>query len=241
MFKSIIKIAAATAFVVGIHSLLASKAAKKKASELFGERIRNGLYRPLYNCLAIATFGALGLYGLKLPDRELYRIRGSIRWLMHSAQLFFVLYSLYAAREVGFLKFAGVPNVTALITKQSSVPVEPEGQGPILESPDQMKITGPFRLSRHPLNFGMIPIIWMMPLMTNNLAAFNLITTVYLIVGSLHEEKRFVETYGQAYEDYQKTNRINFFLPSLTHLIRVNQKNVGVGKMKFKKKAFLLF
>jgi hypothetical protein len=30
MFKSILKIAASTAFVVGIHSVLASKAAKKK-------------------------------------------------------------------------------------------------------------------------------------------------------------------------------------------------------------------
>lgn len=71
MFKSIIKIAAATSLAVGIHSLLASKAAKEKASELLGERTRNGLYRPLYNGLAIATFGVLGLYAFRLPNREL--------------------------------------------------------------------------------------------------------------------------------------------------------------------------
>jgi hypothetical protein len=216
MFKSIAKIAAATALVVGIHSALASKSAKKRASELFGERIRNGLYRPLYNGLAIATFGALGLYALRLPDRELYKVRGSLGWLMHSVQLFFALYLLYAAREVGFLKFSGIPNVVALAIGQTSVPVEPEGQGPILESVNQMKITGPFRFSRHPLNFGMIPVIWLMPRMTVNLAAFNVITTIYLIVGSLHEEKRFVETYGQAYIDYQ-TSEIDFLVPSLTH------------------------
>jgi protein-S-isoprenylcysteine O-methyltransferase Ste14 len=226
MFKSIIKIAAATVVVVGIHSLLASKAAKKKAGELFGERTRNGLYRPLYNGLAIITFGALGLYGLRLPNRELYKICGSLRWLMHSVQLFFVLYMLRAGREVGFLEFAGVPNVVALAAGQSFVPIEPEGQGPILESPNQMKITGPFRLSRHPLNFGMLPIIWLMPRMTVNLAAFNVITTVYLILGSIHEEKRFVETYGQAYVDYQKSP-INFFVPSLTHSIRTNHKIAG--------------
>jgi hypothetical protein len=52
---------------------LASKAAKEKASKLLGERTRNGLYRPLYNGLAIVTFGALVLYGLKLPNKELYR------------------------------------------------------------------------------------------------------------------------------------------------------------------------
>jgi hypothetical protein len=88
MFKSIIKIAAATAFFAGIHSLLASKEAKEKANKLLGERTRNGLYRPLYNGLAIVSFGALGLYGLKLPDRELYRVRGSLSWLMHSFNCF---------------------------------------------------------------------------------------------------------------------------------------------------------
>ena len=212
MLKSIIKIVAATAFFAGIHSVLASKAAKKKASKLFGERTRNGLYRPLYNGLAIATFGTLSLYALRLPNRELYKIRRPFSWLMHSVQFFFLMYLLYGAREIGFLKFAGVPNVVALATGQSFVPVEPEGQGPTLESPDKMKITGPFRFSRHPLNFGMIPIIWLMPRMTVNLAAFNLITTVYLFLGSVHEEKRFVETYGQAYVDYQMSE-INFFVP----------------------------
>jgi len=94
MFKSIIKIVAATALVVGIHSALASKAAKKKASEMFGERTRNGLYRPFYNGLSIATFGALGLYAFGLPNRELYKIRRPLSWLMHSIQFFFLLYLL---------------------------------------------------------------------------------------------------------------------------------------------------
>jgi hypothetical protein len=216
MFKSIIKIAAATALVVGVHSLLASKAAKKKARELFGERTRNGLYRPLYNGLAISSFGALALYGLKLPDRELYKIRRPFSWLTHSVQFLFVLYLLHAAREIGFLRFAGVPNIVALATGQPFVPVEPEGQGPILESPENMKITGPFRFSRHPLNFGMLPILWLMPRMTANLAAFNAVTTVYLILGSVHEEKRFVETYGRAYLNYQRS-AINFFVPSFAN------------------------
>lgn len=223
MFKSIIKIAAATALFAGMHSVLASEWAKEKASELLGERTRNGLYRPLYNGLAIVTFGALGLYGLKLPDQELYRIRRPLAWLMRSVQFFFLLYLAYGAREIGFLKFAGVPNIAALITGQPIIPIEPEGQGPILKNINQMKITGPFRLSRHPLNFGMMPIIWLMPRMTVNLAAFNLITTIYLILGSVHEEKRFVETYGQAYVDY-RNSEINFFVPSVTHSIGTNKR-----------------
>jgi protein-S-isoprenylcysteine O-methyltransferase Ste14 len=62
--------------------------------------------------------------------------------------------------------------------------------------------------------------------MTVNLAVFNVITTVYLIVGSIHEEKRFVETYGQAYIDYRRSE-INFFVPSLTPSIQTNKKIAG--------------
>jgi hypothetical protein len=231
MFKSIIRIVAATALVVGVHSLLASKSAKKKASESFGERTRNGLYRPMYNGLAIASFGALALYGLKLPDRELYAIRRPFSRLMRSVQLFFLLYLLYGARQIGFLKFAGAPNIVALATGQPSIPIEPEGQGPVLESTDKMKITGPFKFSRHPLNFGMLPILWLMPRMTVNLAAFNVVTTVYLILGSLHEEKRFVETYGQAYMNYQRSG-INFFLPSLAHSSKFAARQTVAGALE---------
>jgi hypothetical protein len=76
---------------------------------------------------------------------------------MHSVQIFFMLYLVDGARQIGFLKFAGVPNVAALAAGKSCVPIEPEGQGPIQMSFDKIKITDPFRFSRHPLNFGMLP------------------------------------------------------------------------------------
>jgi hypothetical protein len=215
MLKSILKIAAATTLFAGIHSLLASRAAKAKASKLLGERTRSGLYRPFYNAVAVATLGAAALYGLQVPDRELYKIRGPVAWLMHCVQFFFLLYLLYGAREIGFLRFAGVPNAVALLTGRQFIPSEPEGQGPVLENSLRMKMSGPFRLSRHPLNFAMLPIIWMMPRMTVNLAAFNLVTTLYSILGSVHEERRLKAAYGRAYADYQ-TSGVNFFVPSLT-------------------------
>lgn len=63
------------------------------------------------------------------------------------------------------------------------------------------------------MNFGMLPILWLMPQMTVNLATFNAITTLYLIIGSLHEEKRLREAYGEVYIDYQSSD-VNFFVPS---------------------------
>jgi hypothetical protein len=213
MFTSIVKIVAATALFAGVHSLLASRTAKAAAVVLFGERRRNGLYRPFYNILAITTFGALILYGIRLPDRELYRVRGTLARLMQIVQAAFVVYLLYGMRQIGFLKFYGVSNLIAFLKSKPFILPEPEAQGPMQDINGEMKVTGPFRTSRHPLSFGMLPVFWLMPRMTVNLAAFNLVTTLYLFIGAFHEETRLKAVYGQAYLDYQKSETNFFFSP----------------------------
>lgn len=216
--KSIVKIVVATALFAGVHSLLASRAAKRGAAKMLGERRRNALYRPFYNVQAVITFGALVLYGGRLPDRELYRVSGPLSRLMRFGQGLSLLYLVYGARQIGLLRFAGVPNLWALLTGRTHVPREPEGQGPALDARGEVKATGPFRASRHPLNVGMIPALWLMPRMTVNLAAFNIAVTIYLIAGSAHEESRLRAAYGQTYLDYQKSG-VNFFIPSASRLL----------------------
>ena len=48
--------------------------------------------------------------------------------------------------------------------------------------------------------------------MTTRLVAFNLVTTAYLFVGSLHAEAHTLHAYGPAYADYRE--RVPFFLPT---------------------------
>ncbi|MDQ4122691.1 MAG: hypothetical protein M3209_14730 [Acidobacteriota bacterium] len=208
----------ATVLFAGIHSLLASRTVKSATVALFGERQRNGLYRPFYNIVAIATFGWLILYGTRLPDRELYRVRGTFARLMRLGQFAAVLYILYGVWQIGFLRFYGISNLMKLLEGHSHILPEPEAQGPILDVDGEMKAAGPFRISRHPLSFGMLPLFWLMPRMTVNLAAFNLITTIYLFVGAIHEERRLLAAYGSAYEGYQR-NGADFFVSSVSRLL----------------------
>lgn len=222
MLKSIVKIVVATALFAGVHSLLASRAAKRGAAKMLGERRRNALYRPFYNVQAVLTFVALALYGGGLPDRELYRASKPLSRLMRFGQALALLYLLYGVRQIGILRFAGAPNLWALLTGRAHVPREPEGQGPALDARGEVKATGPFRASRHPLNVSMIPALWLMPRMTVNLAAFNIAVTLYLIAGSAHEEARLRAAYGQAYLDYQKSG-VNFFIPSASRLLALGR------------------
>ena len=49
--------------------------------------------------------------------------------------------------------------------------------------------------------------------MTTNLLAFNTAATVYLVIGSLHEESRLREAFGDKYIAYERSD-VPFYLPS---------------------------
>jgi signal transduction histidine kinase len=65
---------------------------------------------------------------------------------------------------------------------------------------------------RHPLNFAPLPILWLWPRMTTSLLAFNTAATIYLVVGSIYEEARLREAFGEEYDTYQKSG-IAFYVP----------------------------
>jgi hypothetical protein len=216
MWKSMAKTAIATTLFGIVHSAVASAPFKRRAEQLLGKRHRNGFYRLFYNLQAVITLAALVVYIWRLPNRVLYRVRGPLRWLMHAGQLAGALFALWGMFHIGIFRIAGVTqsSVVAVEPQQLAGEVEPEpdGQGPRLDYDGTMKATGPYQYSRHALNFAPVPILWLMPKMTANLFAFNVVATLYAWFGSLHEEVRLRETYGQAYEDYQNSGT-PFFVP----------------------------
>jgi hypothetical protein len=87
MGRNIFKVVAATAHFAGVHNLPARRRAKRTLTTLVGERRRNALYRPIYYGAVVFTTAALVLYLVRLPDRELYRVRGPLKKLMSIGQL----------------------------------------------------------------------------------------------------------------------------------------------------------
>lgn len=212
MLRSMIKAVAAAALFAGVHSLLATRQAKRMATTLLGERRRNALYRPFYNSVALVTTAMLALFLVSLPDRDIYRVRGPLAKLLVMGQLTCVLFLLRSVRQVGLLDFSGLTNLAKLLAGERRIGPEPEGQGPALDNDGCVRATGPFRFSRHPLNFWMVPLLWLSPRMTANLAAFSAVTTLYLLAGSHHEEARLRESYGEAYAAYVASG-VGFFMP----------------------------
>jgi len=66
---------------------------------------------------------------------------------------------------------------------------------------------------RNPLFFFAAVFLWLSPVMTESLLAFNILATVYFYLGARHEERSLQEEFGQEYEDYRK--KVPMFLPRL--------------------------
>jgi methanethiol S-methyltransferase len=213
MWKSMLKIAAATAAFGLVHSALASRSAKRAATGTFGERSRNGLYRVFYIGQSLVTFGLIAAFIRRQPSRELYRIQGPLAFLMHSLQAGAVVYATAAAGQVGLRRITGLNSFLPWLG-DGPVPPEPEAQGPALDDEGRRNSAGPFAWSRHPLNFAPLPIFWLWPRMTTSLLAFNAAATIYLLIGSLHEEARLREAFGHDYDAYQNSG-VPFYLPAL--------------------------
>ena len=79
--------------------------------------------------------------------------------------------------------------------------------------PMPITVTGPYRWVRHPLYFFMILMIWSCPDLTRDRLLFNLLWTVWIVIGSYFEEKDLIVEFGDAYREYQK--RVPMLVPLL--------------------------
>jgi methanethiol S-methyltransferase len=216
MQMTFLRVLLATTVFGVVHSLLASRQAKVAAARLLGQRVRNGWYRLFYLGQSVVTLAALAAYLWRLPaGRVLYHVRRPWAWLLHLGQGAGLVYATISAACVGLPGILGLRPAAAYLRGEPFVPAEPEAQGPPLGPDGRLAVRGPFRFSRHPLNFAPLPIFWLWPRMTEKLFVFNLACTVYLVLGSLHEEARLRAAYGPAYDSYTQSD-IPFYLPGPT-------------------------
>ena len=76
-------------------------------------------------------------------------------------------------------------------------------------------------MSRHPLNFWPVPLLWLNPRMTTKLAAFNAVATAYFYAGSVHSDRRMGAEYGGEMEGFRA--RVPLFAPELSTFSRKNR------------------
>jgi len=199
--------------LAGIHSIFASRSTKDFVRWIVGPRYRNGLYRFTYNVVSVALLGGAAWWFLHLPDRELYRVRLPWSLLFRVGQVASLGILLSGVRVIGVLDFSGISqlrNLLAGLTPDS----EPEAQGPPMGTDGEVLSRRAFRYTRHPGNLGALGVFVLFPRMTVNRIALLGVVAIYVILGSLHEERRLLAAYGEAYERYRRSS-VPFLVPQL--------------------------
>lgn len=203
------KAAIATIAFAALHSGLAAMASKRTAAALVCERRRDAGYRTFFIAQSLLSFAALTAWTARLPRQTLYCVRGPLAGVLRLGQLAGLAVLLAGARESGIAQLSGGANLAAF-RRGERIPAGPAAQGPEMRENGTLACGGPYRWSRHPLNFAALPVIWLTPRLTTRRLGFNLVASVYFFLGSIHEEARLERTYGDAYRTYRA--RVPFFL-----------------------------
>ncbi len=185
-----------------LHSALAALPAKRRASALAGSRRTAGLYRICYVAQAAVSTALLAGYLWSLPDRLLYRVQGWPRAVMFAGQAIAATAIVAVGIQVGPAQFTGLPQLLDLLAGRPIRPVV-VAQHPV-PAGTNLEWSGPFRFSRHPNNYFPLMAWWLSPVMTVKWASVGLGAAVYMMLGSLHEERRLSLAYGQRFRHYQR-------------------------------------
>jgi protein-S-isoprenylcysteine O-methyltransferase Ste14 len=205
MWRNAAKVGLATLGFMGIHSFFACRAVKQFVARRLGPRVRKGGYRAFYNAQALVSLGALYAIVRSIPDEVVYEVRGGpARRLLQAGQVTTVVLVVVTAHQVGLLRFSGLSNLWDW-WRGAPLAEEPEAQGPAMNGDGSLRVRGLFRVSRHPLNLLLSGVLWLSPRMTRHLLTFSTLSTLYVIVGSYHEETRLRAAYGTAYQEYQNS------------------------------------
>lgn len=180
-----------------IHSLLALNQAKALAARRFG-RFANRYYRLFFNLIAgVTLLPALALIVL-LPDRNLYIIPFPWVILTSGIQAVAAICLLIGVQQTGSASFLGISQLFDHPAKEPAKLVE----------------SGFYRYVRHPLYSFSLAILWLMPYMSLNILAFNIGATLYLTIGSILEEKKLIEEFGETYIAYRQRTPMFFPVPT---------------------------
>ena len=179
-------IALATAAYGALHSLLASPAVKRRFRDRLGPQV-DRFYRLAYN--AFAVLSSLPLLALLVwrPGALLYRFRQPWTTIAVAGQLLAFALLVVGFRQSDVRSFLGLSQWT----------------GEHKRAP-RLVIQGLYRWVRHPLYTAGLILIWLTPVMTSGVLAFNLTLSLYVLVGSRLEERRLLAEFGAAYREYQQ-------------------------------------
>jgi protein-S-isoprenylcysteine O-methyltransferase Ste14 len=167
-----------------IHSLIAANGFKHLIYRLLGEGAKK-YYRLFYSLFASVTLLPVLILPAIIPDQTLYKIPEPLVYFTVFIQIVSVLLLVYSVLQTGALQFIGLSQAFGL------------------KREDKLNTGGLYRYMRHPLYTFSLLVLWLTPTMTRNFALLYAALTVYIIIGAIFEERKLLQTFGAAYQEYR--------------------------------------
>jgi len=193
VITSILLIGGSFAAFAILHSLTAGAVVRDRLAGVFNAPVIHGVYRLAYNVVSVLIFLLpLALVAL-LPDTTVYQAKPPISFVLIAIQLIGASGVVIALLQTDLLSFAGLRQLVVLLS----------GGDPADERP-RLQTGGFYRWTRHPLYVFSLLAIWPLPVMTFNILIFNISATLYFAFGSIVEERRLENVFGDEYREYKK-------------------------------------
>lgn len=183
-----------------IHSLLAATSTKRFARFLMGERVFEGLYRLFFNAVAVVLLLPIVWIIFFEPGDTVWRVYFPLNVLFLLIQGIGVVGLLVSLLQIDGNRFLGVSQALRWIAGRR-LPLPSE----------RLATSGVYALVRHPLYVFSLMIIWPVGTMSASWLGFSVAATLYFLAGSVLEEQKLRQAFGESYEQYQR--HVPWFLP----------------------------
>jgi protein-S-isoprenylcysteine O-methyltransferase Ste14 len=193
--SQLVLLAVAWTAYCAVHSAMISRTATRFLEPRLGTAWR--YYRLFFNGVALVTLIPLVLYSLSLEGTPFFRWQGLLLGVRYALMACGGLLFLAGGRHYSLRQFIG-------ISQLRGAPSGGLARGGGIDS------TGVLGLVRHPWYSGLVLLLWARDLDAGRLVV-NAVLTAYIVVGTLLEERKLVQEFGDSYASYQA--RVSMFVP----------------------------
>jgi protein-S-isoprenylcysteine O-methyltransferase Ste14 len=175
------------------HSVMTRSGFRRR----FFHRLREEFHGAVYSTISgIALLVVVVLW--QGPTRTLFAAPEPLRWLLRALFVLSLLGFAWGARALGPFDGLGLRAIRRHLRGK--------------EAPEpRFLVRGPYRWVRHPFYFFALVLFWSYPELTADRLLFNVLWTIWVVVGTVLEERDLVATFGESYREYRR--RVPMLLP----------------------------
>ena len=178
-----------------LHSVLISKSVSELSERYFAR-----FHRIIYNIFAAISFLLLIGYERSLEKSLVFEFDGILEFVRIIILMFSLLIFLMGAMSYDLLQFTGFRQIRSNANHKA------------LTQSGDFVVSGPSKIIRHPWYAAAFLAIWSNTgQWYDTTLIVNLIFSIYLLIGTLLEERKLVRLFGDSYRNYQ--NEVSMFIP----------------------------